>query len=99
MVYYVLMGLFDRFQVNTKTANYEVDVEAATAPYNFQQGFGALAFSNQTATREMAMSVPRQPTGLLDFFGDIFILRFFCVDCLELLACFSFLARCIERQP
>jgi len=58
MVYYVLMGLFDRFNINSKKPTYEVDVEAASAPYNFQQGFGALAFSNQTATREQAMSVP-----------------------------------------
>jgi len=58
MVYYVLMGLFDRFQVNTKTATDGVDVAAANAPYNIQQALGGIYFSQQTATREMAMSVP-----------------------------------------
>jgi HK97 family phage portal protein len=51
------MGLFDRFITTKPTAN-EVDVAAANAPYNIQQALGGVYFSNQTATREMAMSVP-----------------------------------------
>jgi HK97 family phage portal protein len=58
MVYYTLMGLFDRFQVNTKTTTDSVDVAAANAPYNIQQALGGIYFSHQTATREQAMSVP-----------------------------------------
>jgi hypothetical protein len=37
MVYYVLMGLFDRFTAKSNQANSQVDVAAALAPYNSQQ--------------------------------------------------------------
>ena len=57
MVYYVLMGLFDRFLTN-RTPTQITDVEAANIPFNLQQASGGLLFSTQTATREQAMSVP-----------------------------------------
>jgi len=57
MVYYVLMGLFDRFLTNQVTAN-SVDVAAANTPYNLQSAVGGLFYGAQTATREQAMSVP-----------------------------------------
>jgi HK97 family phage portal protein len=56
MVYYVLMGLFDRFLTNQTPLN-EVDV-SASIPFNAQQSLGSLFFGAQTATREQAMSVP-----------------------------------------
>jgi HK97 family phage portal protein len=57
MVYYMLMGLFDRFVTNTAiTAT--VDVAAANTPYNLQSAVGGLFYGAQTATREQAMSVP-----------------------------------------
>jgi len=57
MVYYVLMGLFDRFLTNTAITP-TVDVAAANTPYNLQAAVGGLFFGAQTATREQAMSVP-----------------------------------------
>ena len=57
MVYYVLMGLFDRFLTNQVPAN-SVDVAAANTPYNLQSAVGGLFYGAQTATREQAMSVP-----------------------------------------
>ena len=56
MVYYGLMGLFDRFLTNQTPLN-EVDV-SASIPFNAQQSLGSLFFGAQTATREQAMSVP-----------------------------------------
>jgi len=57
MVYYALMGLFDRFITNTTIAP-TVDVAAANTPYNLQSAVGGLFYGAQTATREQAMSVP-----------------------------------------
>ena len=57
MVYYTLMGLFDRFITNTTIAP-TVDVAAANTPYNLQSAVGGLFYGAQTATREQAMSVP-----------------------------------------
>jgi HK97 family phage portal protein len=57
MVYYMLMGLFDRFLTNQTTTN-SVDVAAGNTPYNLQQAVGGLFFGAQTVTREQAMSVP-----------------------------------------
>ena len=57
MVYYVLMGLFDRFLTNTAITT-TVDVAAANTPYNLQSAVGGLFYGAQTATREQAMSVP-----------------------------------------
>ena len=57
MVYYMLMGLFDRFITNQTPANL-VDVAAANTPYNLQSAVGGLFYGAQTATREQAMSVP-----------------------------------------
>ena len=57
MVYYVQMGLFDRFLTNQVPAN-SVDVAAANTPYNLQSAVGGLFYGAQTATREQAMSVP-----------------------------------------
>ena len=57
MVYYVLMGLFDRFLTNQTIAP-TVDVAAANTPYNLQAAVGGLFYGAQTATREQAMSVP-----------------------------------------
>ena len=57
MVYYVLMGLFDRFITNTAITP-TVDVAAASTPYNLQSAVGGLFYGAQTATREQAMSVP-----------------------------------------
>jgi HK97 family phage portal protein len=56
MVYYVPMGLFDRFLTNRTPLN-EIDV-SASIPFNAQQSLGSLFFGAQTATREQAMSVP-----------------------------------------
>ena len=57
MVYYVLMGLFDRFLTNQKPT-IQTDVAAANTPYNLQSAVGGLFYGAQTATREQAMSVP-----------------------------------------
>lgn len=57
MVYYVLMGLFDRFLTN-QTPKIQTDVAAANTPFNLQQAVGGLFYGAQTATREQAMSVP-----------------------------------------
>jgi len=57
MVYYTLMGLFDRFLTN-QTPTIQTDVAAANTPYNLQQAVGGLFYGAQTATREQAMSVP-----------------------------------------
>ncbi len=57
MVYYVLMGLFDRFLTN-QTPTIQTDVAAANTPYNLQSAVGGLFYGAQTATREQAMSVP-----------------------------------------
>ncbi len=57
MVYYVLMGLFDRFLTN-QTPAIQTDVAAANTPYNLQSAVGGLFYGAQTATREQAMSVP-----------------------------------------
>ena len=57
MVYYGLMGLFDRFLTN-QTPTIQTDVAAANTPYNLQQAVGGLFYGAQTATREQAMSVP-----------------------------------------
>ena len=57
MVYYVLMGLLDRFRTN-QTIQASVDVSASYAPYNVQAAVGGIFFGTQTATREQAMSVP-----------------------------------------
>ena len=57
MVYYVLMGLFDRFMTNTAITP-TIDVAAANTPYNLQSAVGGLFYGAQTATREQAMSVP-----------------------------------------
>jgi len=58
MVYYVLMGLFDRFITNTDNYTSSTDVAAANTPYNLQSAVGGLFYGAQTATREQAMSVP-----------------------------------------
>jgi HK97 family phage portal protein len=57
MVYYTLMGLFDRF-LTSQTPTIQTDVAAANTPYNLQQAVGGLFYGAQTATREQAMSVP-----------------------------------------
>jgi len=57
MVYYTLMGLFDRFLTN-QTPTVQMDVAAANTPYNLQSAVGGLFYGAQTATREQAMSVP-----------------------------------------
>jgi HK97 family phage portal protein len=57
MVYYMLMGLFDRFVTNQTPTN-TVDVAATNTPYNLQSAVGGLFYGAQTATREQAMSVP-----------------------------------------
>ena len=57
MVYYMLMGLFDRFITNQTSTN-SIDVAAANTPYNLQQAVGGLFYGAQTITREQAMSVP-----------------------------------------
>ena len=56
MVYYMLMGLFDRF--TTKQTIDPVDVSAALAPYNAQQLLGGIIFGGTTATREQYMAIP-----------------------------------------
>jgi hypothetical protein len=56
MVYYVLMGLFDRFLTNQTPQ--QVDVLPATRHLICTTSFGGLFFGAQTATREQAMSVP-----------------------------------------
>ncbi len=56
MVYYVPMGLFDRFRA-TQQEN-PVDVAAALSPYNAQQLVGGILFGTTTATREQYMAIP-----------------------------------------
>ena len=51
MVYYMLMGLFDRFLTNQTPTN-PVDVAAVNTPYNLQSAVGGLFYGAQTATRE-----------------------------------------------
>ena len=57
MVYYTLMGLFDRFLTN-QTPAIQTDVSAGNVPYNVQQSAASLFYGAATATREQAMSVP-----------------------------------------
>jgi HK97 family phage portal protein len=57
MVYYMLMGLFDRFLTN-QTPAIQTDVSAGNVPYNVQQSAASLFYGAATATREQAMSVP-----------------------------------------
>ena len=54
MVYYVLMGLFDRF-VKT-TSELAVDVSAASTPFNLNNS--NYLFSGLTANRQQAMAIP-----------------------------------------
>jgi HK97 family phage portal protein len=58
MVYYVLMGLFDRFTAKSNQPNTQVDVAAALAPYNAQQLVGGILFGTTTASREQFMAIP-----------------------------------------
>ena len=58
MVYYVLMGLFDRFTAKSNQPNVQVDVAAALAPYNSQQLVGGILFGTTTASREQFMAIP-----------------------------------------
>ena len=58
MVYYVLMGLFDRFTTRSNQPNSQVDVAAALAPYNSQQLVGGILFGTTTASREQYMAIP-----------------------------------------
>ena len=58
MVYYVLMGLFDRFTAKSNQPNIQVDVAAALAPYNSQQLVGGILFGTTTASREQFMAIP-----------------------------------------
>jgi HK97 family phage portal protein len=50
------MGLFDRFVKTAATS--EIDVSAASAPFNLQQTVGNFYFTSAVASRETAMSVP-----------------------------------------
>ena len=50
------MGLLDRF-VKTATTS-EVDVSAASAPFNLNQSLGNLFYTSSTTNRQYAMSVP-----------------------------------------
>ena len=58
MVYYMLMGLFDRFNAKSNQPNLQVDVAAALSPYNAQQLVGGILFGTTTATREQFMAIP-----------------------------------------
>jgi len=58
MVYYVLMGLFDRFTAKSNQPNTQIDVAAALAPYNSQQLVGGILFGTTTASREQFMAIP-----------------------------------------
>ena len=58
MVYYVLMGLFDRFTAKSNQPDSQVDVAAALAPYNAQQLVGGILFGTTTASREQYMAIP-----------------------------------------
>ena len=58
MVYYVLMGLFDRFTAKSNQPSIQVDVAAALAPYNSQQLVGGILFGTTTASREQFMAIP-----------------------------------------
>ena len=57
MVYYVLMGLFDRFLTN-QTPQDDVDVKASLAPFTISEAIYAQTNMGMTATRQQAMSVP-----------------------------------------
>ena len=50
MVYYVLMGLFDRFTAKSNQPDSQVDVAASLAPYNAQQLVGGILFGTTTAS-------------------------------------------------
>lgn len=50
------MGLFDRF-VKTATTS-EIDVSAASAPFNLNQSLGNLFYTSSVSNRQTAMSVP-----------------------------------------
>jgi hypothetical protein len=56
MVYYVPMGLFDRFRA-TQQEN-PVDVAAALSPYNAQQLVGGILFGTQLQRVNKHMAVP-----------------------------------------
>ena len=58
MVYYVLMGLLDRFTAKSNQPNSQVDVAAALSPYNSQQLVGGILFGTTTASREQFMAIP-----------------------------------------
>ncbi len=58
MVYYVLMGLFDRFTTRQNQPDTQIDVSASLAPYNSQQLVGGILFGTTTATREQYMAIP-----------------------------------------
>jgi len=58
MVYYVLMGLFDRFTAKSNQPDSQVDVAASLAPYNAQQLVGGILFGTTTASREQFMAIP-----------------------------------------
>ena len=58
MVYYVLMGLLDRFTAKSNQPNIQVDIAAALAPYNSQQLVGGILFGTTTASREQFMAIP-----------------------------------------
>ena len=58
MVYYVLMGLLDRFTAKSNQPNSQVDISAALAPYNSQQLVGGILFGTTTASREQFMAIP-----------------------------------------
>jgi HK97 family phage portal protein len=58
MVYYVLMGLLDRFTAKSNQQNSQVDVAAAIAPYNAQQLVGGILFGTTIASREQFMAIP-----------------------------------------
>ena len=58
MVYYVLMGLLDRFTAKSNQQNSQVDISAALAPYNSQQLVGGILFGTTTASREQFMAIP-----------------------------------------
>ena len=47
MVYYVLMGLFDRFTAKSNQPDSQVDVAASLAPYNAQQLVGEFYLEQQ----------------------------------------------------
>ena len=58
MVYYVLMGLLDRFTAKSNQPDSQVDVAASLSPYNAQQLVGGILFGTTTASREQFMAIP-----------------------------------------